>query len=71
MHLERDSGLARNEEYFDGGDCILETGDADWTTRPTAGGDPSTARIKWLAVWHRQPDGDWKIVRDIFNSRVR
>ena len=60
--------VASNEEYFDGGDCILETGDADWTTRPTAGGDPSTARIKWLAVWHRQPDGDWKIVRDIFNS---
>ena len=59
---------ASNEEYFDGGDCILETGDADWTTRPTAGGDPNTLRVKWLAVWHRQTDGDWKIVRDIFNS---
>ena len=59
---------ASNEEYFDGGDCILETGEADWTTRPTAGGDPSTARMKWLAAWHRQPDGGWKIVRDIFNS---
>ena len=46
---------ARNEEYFDAGDCILETGEADWTTRPTVGGDSSTAQIKWLAVWHRQP----------------
>ena len=59
---------ASSEEYFDGGDCILETGEAEWNTRPTGGGDPNTAQIKWLAVWHRQPDGDWKIVRDIFNS---
>ena len=59
---------ARDEDYFDGGDCILETGVADWTTRPTAGGDASTAHVQWLAAWCRQPDGDWKIARDIFNS---
>lgn len=24
--------------------------------------------LEWLAVWQRQPDGGWKIVRDIFSS---
>lgn len=23
---------------------------------------------KYLTVWKKQPDGNWKIVRDIFNS---
>ena len=59
---------ARNEDYYEAGDCIIETGEGTWTTRPKDGGESTTANIQWLAAWQRQSDGGWKIVRDIFNS---
>ncbi len=32
------------------------------------GGKPATDRGKDLAVWKKQPDGQWKMVADTFNS---
>jgi len=33
-----------------------------------AGGKPSTDKGKYLEVWKKQPDGNWKCAIDMFNS---
>lgn len=38
------------------------------TSSPIAGGDPVTVDLKELIVFHRQPDGSWKVARLIANS---
>ena len=63
-----EKALPNNETYLDGGDYVIETGHMDWVVRPKAGGESTGSMIKWVAVWHRQADGGWKMVRDIFNS---
>ena len=65
-----EKAVPRNETYLDGGDDIIETGDFEWVLTPKAGGESTETMAKWVAVWHRQPDGSWKAVRDIFNSNA-
>ena len=57
---------ARNEDYLQVGDVIVEAGEGTWEMTPQ-GGQSVSQEIKWLAVWQRQQNGAWKIVRDIFN----
>jgi ketosteroid isomerase-like protein len=59
---------ASGEEYMEVGDCIIETGEFTWRLRPKAGGEANDSRGKYLAVWQRQDDGSWKIIRDCWNS---
>ena len=33
-----------------------------------AAGNPVTERGKWVGVWKKQADGQWKLVADIWNS---
>jgi ketosteroid isomerase-like protein len=33
-----------------------------------AAGNPVTVRGKWVGVWKKQADGQWKLVADIGNS---
>lgn len=35
-----------------------------------ASGKPVSDHGKYITVWKKQPDGSWKVLRDIFNSDV-
>ena len=50
-----------------GGDYAIETGSYEMTTTPP-GGKPMTEKGKYITVWKKQPDGSWKIYRDIANT---
>lgn len=50
-----------------GGDLAIETGAFTMSTT-MKGGKPVTEVGKYLTVWKHQPDGSWKIIRDINNS---
>lgn len=55
------------EDVMVGGDLAVETGAYDITLQRTTGEDIKD-NGKYITVWKRQPDGSWKIVRDIYNS---
>jgi ketosteroid isomerase-like protein len=49
------------------GPYAIETGSYAMTMKPPAGrAVPDTG--KYLAIWKQQPGGEWRMVRDIFNS---
>ena len=49
--------------------CSLaaESGAAILTIQPASGAEQSQ-RVKYVVVWKKQPDGIWKIYRDIWNA---
>ena len=49
------------------GDYAIETGTSDMTLPDKAGKSVHDVG-KYLTVWKKQPDGSYKIIRDIFNS---
>ncbi len=49
------------------GDVAYETGKVVLTMQPV-GKQPTTAAAKYVVVWKRQPDGSWKLHRDIWNG---
>ena len=49
------------------GDLAVETGTFAWTLQPKTGPEIKD-KGKYLTVWRAQPDGTWKIVRDINNT---
>ena len=52
------------------GDWAIEHGSFDWTVTPLAGGSPQRDLGRVIAIWHREPDGSWKLARDLWNSSV-
>ncbi len=60
---------AKTEDLVIGGDLAVETGTYDEVYVPK-GGTETRDKGKYLNVWKRQPDGSWKIVRDVFNSDI-
>jgi uncharacterized protein (TIGR02246 family) len=58
---------ATTNDVMVAGDLAVETGSYEFTMVPKKG-KPVTDKGKYLTVWKRQPDGNWKIVRDIDNS---
>ena len=58
---------AHTEDVIATGDYGIETGTYDMTLQPKTG-KPVHDVGKYLAVWKKQPDGGYKMVRDIFNS---
>ncbi|PYQ05553.1 MAG: hypothetical protein DMF82_08160 [Acidobacteria bacterium] len=52
------------------GDWGIEHGKFDWTLAPVAGGNSVRDQGNFLAIWHRPPDGSWKVTRDIWNSSL-
>ena len=56
------------EDIKTSGDFAVETGTYVMTMTPTKGGKPINDKGKYIVAWERQPDGSWKIMRDIFNS---
>lgn len=57
-----------NEEVIVAGDWAFARGTYNYTITPKVGGEPSRDSGKWVAFHKRQPDGFWKIYRNIFNS---
>jgi uncharacterized protein (TIGR02246 family) len=59
-----------NEEVRVAGDWAFARGTYKSTMTPKEGGEPIVIDGKYMTVFERQPDGTWKIHRDIFNSNV-
>jgi len=57
----------RTDDVLVGPDFAVESGTYVWVTRPKNAA-AATERGKYLTVWTRQPDGTWKIARDIYNT---
>ena len=38
-----------------------------WVLRPKAGGEALTQTGKFIIIYRQEPDGSWRIARDIFN----
>ena len=59
-----------NEEVGVAGDWAFARGTYKATLTPKEGGVPTPVDGKYMTILQRQPDGSWKIYRDIFNSNV-
>lgn len=64
----KDGGF-KTENVMVSGDLAVETGSYEWTLQPKQGKEFHDAG-KYLTVWRLQPDGSWKIVRDINNTNL-
>ena len=51
------------------GDFAATHGRATWVSGPN-GSDASTVRRRFLMVWRREPDGRWRIARELLNEDV-
>jgi len=58
------------EEVIVAGDWAFARGTYNYTITPKVGGEPSRDSGKWVAFNKRQPDGSWRIYRNIFNSNL-
>ena len=56
-----------NREVEVNGDLAFARGDFRVTVAPKSGGDPMDFEGKYMTIFRQQPDGSWKIYRDIFN----
>jgi uncharacterized protein (TIGR02246 family) len=59
-----------NEETRAAGDLAFARGTYKATLTPKQGGKQVPIDGKFMTILVRQPDGGWKIYRDIFNSNV-
>jgi uncharacterized protein (TIGR02246 family) len=59
-----------NEETRTAGDLAFARGTYKATLTPKQGGKQIPIDGKFMTILVRQPDGSWKIHRDIFNSNV-
>jgi len=67
--MKMKEGATHTEDVMVGGSMAVETGTFEWTLQPKSG--PAVKdKGKYLTVWKRQPDGTWKIVRDINNTDI-
>jgi len=58
------------EDVEASGDVASAYGTYTWLAEPRAGGDQISYDGKFLTLFRKQPDGSWKIYRDVFNSNV-
>ncbi len=50
------------------GEWAYQRGTFTVAATPKAGGDVRTTRGNFLRIYRRQPDGSWRMIRDMFNS---
>jgi uncharacterized protein (TIGR02246 family) len=55
-------------EILVSGDWAFARSEVTGTVTPRTGGDPVPVNVKQLVVYHRQPNGEWKISRFMSNS---
>ena len=51
------------------GDFAATLGRASWMSGPS-GSDAQRVRRRFLMVWRREPDGRWRIAREMLNEDV-
>jgi len=61
------ANFTTNEVLIDGNTAI-ETGAFNVTMKMKKGGHEIKDTGKYMTVWKKQPDGGWKVIRDINNS---
>ncbi|MGD2124391.1 MAG: SgcJ/EcaC family oxidoreductase [Gemmatimonadota bacterium] len=66
QYLREIDNVVRDVQVF--GDWGYMWGDTSGLLTPMNGGEPITVDSKWMSVVRRQPDGSWKVYRDIYNS---
>jgi len=54
-------------DVHSGGSLAVETGTATLKILPPGGAEQSQM-VKYVVVWKKQPDGTWKLYRDIWNA---
>jgi ketosteroid isomerase-like protein len=57
----------KSEDLIVAGDYGIETGSFRMTVQPKVG-KPMEDVGKFISVWKKQPDGSWKMIRDMFSS---
>ena len=57
-------------EVIVSGDYGIERGSYVWTVSPAAGGSPIVLRGNFLAIYQQQSDGEWMVIRNIWNSTL-
>lgn len=57
-------------EVFVTDEWAVETGAYEWGLAPAAGGAPVVDRGNYMQLWRSQPDGQWRFVREVWNSSV-
>lgn len=60
----------RNAEVVSAGDWAYARGTYTAMLTPAGGGDTIHIDGKYMTILRREPDGSWRIHRDIFNSNV-
>ena len=69
LSLYRTSGLTFSDrEVFVGDEWAGELGSYEWNLTPVAGGAPVVDRGTYMQLWRKQPDGQWRFAREIWNS---
>ena len=51
------------------GDFAATTGRATWVSGPKGSNAP-TVRRRFLMVWRRDPDGQWRLARELLNEDI-
>jgi ketosteroid isomerase-like protein len=51
------------------GGMAAAVGSASWVNGPRGSGG-TTSRVRFLIVWRREPDGRWRIARELLNADV-
>jgi uncharacterized protein (TIGR02246 family) len=51
------------------GDMAATLGTASWVSGPR-GAEGTASRVRFLIVWRREPDGRWRIARELLNADV-
>ena len=65
----RTAGLTISDrEVRMGGDWVTEVSGYEWTLSPVAGGAPIIERGNYIQLWHREGDGRYLLVRELWNS---
>ncbi len=59
-----------SREVVIAGEWAFDWGIVTGVVVPLEGGEETVLDWKYLYVYQRQPDGSWKIARDIYNSNV-
>ena len=59
-----------NGEIMMGDGWATHAGTYEWTLSPTAGGANVIDRGNYMQVWQRQPGGQWRFAREVYNSSL-
>ncbi len=59
-----------NQEIVKADGWAFVRGVYKYTVAPKAGGDSAAGEGKYMTILQKQPDGAWKLYRDIFNSNT-